>query len=76
MQHSKRIVFVGKEVDWTKPRAGLRTHSESEERDKISVKKEGTTDSRSHLYRVPCDAVGERGSTVQTRKQTVGGELC
>lgn len=76
MQHSKRIVFVGKEVDWTKPRAGFRMHSESEERDKMSVKKEGTTDSKSHLYKVLCDAVEERGSTVQTRKQTVGGELC
>lgn len=42
MQYSKRMVFVGKEVDWTKSRAGLSMHSESEERDKISVKKEGT----------------------------------
>lgn len=67
---------MGKEVDWTMSRAGLGMHSESEERDKISVKKEGTTDSKSHLYKVLCDAVEERGSTAQTRKQTVGGELC
>lgn len=33
---------MGKEVDWTKSRTGLSMHSESEERDKISVKKEGT----------------------------------
>lgn len=51
MQYSKRIVFVGKEMDWIKSRAGLRVHYEGKGRDKKSVKKEGTADSKNQLDR-------------------------
>ena len=68
---------MGKEVDWTKLRAGLRVHNERKETDKKCVKKEGTADSKNQLDRkVLHNAMEERGSTVQTRKQTVGGKLC
>lgn len=68
---------MGREVDWTNLRAGLRVHNERRERDKKSGKKEGTADSKNQLdIKVLRNAMEERGSTVQTRKQTVGGELC
>jgi len=66
MQCSKRIVFVEREVDWTKSRAGLKVNNERKERDKKSEKKDGIADTENQLGR----KVLHKEEEVQCRRES------